>query len=76
MQAVTSKLEKASLFLKENLRQKLGTDLGIAQPSFGLRTWSLGLTVKGTVMLEANLQVASFGGEVTPKILALPFLAV
>lgn len=39
---LTSKLEKTSLFLKENLRQKLGTDLGIAQSSFGLQDMVIG----------------------------------
>lgn len=39
---LTSELEKASLFLEENLRQKLEADLGIAQPSFSFQDMVIG----------------------------------
>lgn len=71
---LTSKLEKASLFLKENLRQKLGTDLDIAQPSFGFQDMVIGFYCErhcnrclGLIFKWHHLVV-----RLHPKLLALP----
>lgn len=72
---LTSKLEKASLFLKENLRQKLGTDLGIAQPSFGLQDMVIGFDCERHCnrCLRLIFKWHHLVVRLHPKLLALPF---